>query len=88
MTKYFEEGNLANYKNEQAEEILKDMKNISDEKTFKTKYEELQKIYEEHRAYIGLYFSRMAVISGKTLSIGTNQSWFNIYHNIENWHTK
>lgn len=88
MTRYFGDGNLANYKNNEATEILKDIYNISDEKIYKEKYERLQEIYEDERPYIGLYFSRMAIIANKNLKIGTNQNWFNVYHNINNWYKK
>ena len=88
MTKYFGDRNLANYKNQEVSEILKDINNISDEKTYKEKYERLQQIYEEERPYIGLYFSRMAIIANKSLKLGTNQNWFNVYHSIANWYKK
>ncbi len=85
MTRYFGEDNIANYKNNEAFEILKDIYNISDEKTFKEKYEKLQNMYEEERPYIGLCFSKNTIIYTKSLSIPTNCSWFNMFYSIENW---
>lgn len=88
LTRYFGEGNLANYSNNEATEILNDIYNISDEKIFKEKYEKLQNIYEEDRPYIGLYFSRNVLIHGKSLVATTNSTWFNIFCDIENWNKR
>lgn len=63
MTRYFGEGNLANYENSEALEILREIYSIADEKTFKEKYDILQKLYKEDRPYIGLYFNRQVLVS-------------------------
>lgn len=88
MTRYFGEGNLANYTNNEAQEILKDLFNISDEKVLKEKYKRLQKIYNDDRPYIGLYFSRMTTAYGKGVTATMNNNWFDIFYDIENWHRK
>lgn len=88
LDRYFGEGNLANLENNEAKEIQKELISISDEKTLKEKYERLQKIYEEERGYIGLYFSRTTTIYGTRLGATVGSNWFNLYYNIENWHRK
>lgn len=88
LTRYFGEGNYANLKNEEAKEILRELYSISDEKTLKEKYEKLQEIYEDERAYIGLYFNTIRLVHTKNLDVGSGTNWFNMFYNIENWHRK
>lgn len=88
LTRYFGEGNLANYSDNEALEILRDLYNVSDEKTFREKYEKLQNKYEEDRPYIGLYYNRQVLIHGKNLSTTVNSNWFNMFYDIENWNRK
>jgi len=52
------------------------------------KYKRLQTIYEEDRAFIGLYFSSTTLVQGKGLSVSAISNWFNIFYDIENWHRK
>lgn len=88
LRRYFGEGNLANYSNNEAFDILRDIYNISDEKIFKEKYKRLQEIYEADRPYIGLYFSRNVVIFNKKLKTTSNYTWYNIFYDIQNWNRK
>lgn len=88
LTRYFGEGNFANLKNNEAEEILRELYSISDEKILKEKYEKLQEIYEDERGYIGLYFNTIRVVHTKNLDAGSGTNWFNMFYNIENWHRK
>lgn len=88
LNRYFGEDNLANYTNEEAKNILNDVKNISDENTLKEKYNRLQRIYLEDRAYIGLYFNRISTIYTKNLSGTISPTWYNIFYNIESWNRK
>ena len=57
LSTYFGENNLANYENEQVNNIMKELNNITDEKTLKEKYNELIKIYKEEMPYIYLYYN-------------------------------
>lgn len=88
LERYFGENNQANLENTEAREILKELMSITDERTLKEKYERLQKIYEEERAYIGLYFSKTTTIYNTSLIATTNTTWHNPFNNIENWHRK
>ena len=67
---------------------MKELYNITDEKILKEKYEKLQKFYEEDRPYVGLNFSSITKVSGKNLTMTTDNNWFNMFLNIENWHKK
>ncbi len=88
LTRYFGEGNLANYSDGEVSKILQELYNVSDEKTFKEKYEKLQNKYEQDRPYIGLYFNRQVLIHGKNLSTTVSNNWYNIFYDIENWKRK
>lgn len=88
MTRYYGDGNLSNYANSEVREILREIYSIGDQKTLKEKYDRLQSIYEDDRPYIGLYFNRMTVVSGKNVSTTLENNWFNVFYGIENWHRK
>lgn len=88
MRRYFGTDNIANYSNSEAEDILREIYNITDEKTLKEKYKKLQNIYEDERPYIGLYCDRITLILGKNLITTGTSNWFNIFSDIENWHKK
>lgn len=81
-------GNLANYGNSEAKEIIRDIYNISDEKLLKEKYLRLQDIYQDDRPYIGLYFSKMMTVSAKGVSKPVDSNWYDIFLGIENWNRK
>ena len=88
LTRYFGEGNLANYSNSEANEIIKELYNISDESILKEKYKKLQEIYLEERPYIGLHFNRLTTVYGKGVNASMSNNWFDVFYNIENWHSK
>ena len=88
LNRYFGEGNLANYSNNEANGILNDIKNIADTNILKEKYNRLQSIFQEDRAYIGLYFNKMSLIYGKNVSGTINPTWYNLFYNIETWYRK
>ncbi len=88
LSRYFGEGNLANYTNEEALSILEELYNISDTDTLKEKYEILQEIYQEDRAYIGLYFNKTTVIYSNNLAGTVSPNWYNYFYNIETWYRK
>ncbi len=88
MIRYFGIGNLANYTNEEAQGILREIYSITDERTLREKYKTLQNIYEEERPYIGLYFNTKRAIYVKDLTADISESWYNIFSNIQNWNKK
>lgn len=88
VIRYFGGGNLANYDNSEAIDILRDLYNISDEKTLKEKFTALQNMYESDRPYIGLYFNSITSIYGKSLVATVSNNWFNIFSNIDDWYRK
>lgn len=88
LNRYFGEGNLANYTNNDALNILNELYNISDTNTLKEKYQTLQNIYQDDRPYIGLYFDKTTAIYGKNLAGTISPNWYNYFYNIETWYRK
>ncbi len=88
MIRYFGIDNLAKYDNTDAQNILREVYNITDEKVLREKYKTLQNIYEDERPYIGLYFNSKRAIYVKTLTADISDNWFNMFYNVENWNKK
>ncbi len=88
LNRYFGEGNLANYTNGEALNILNEIYSISDTNTLKEKYQRLQEIYQEDRAYIGLYFNKTTVIYSKNLAGTVSPNWYSYFYNMETWYRK
>lgn len=86
MNLYFGENNLANFYNEEVEDIMNDLYSINDRKILKEKFKRLQEIYQEEVPYISLYRNREFLISNTSFVGELNSNWFNIYYNIENCH--
>lgn len=88
LERYFGEGNLANYENSEAQNILKELYSISDTKILQEKYIALQNIYKEDRPYIGLYFDKTTIIYGKNVAGTVSPNWYNYFYNVETWYRK
>lgn len=86
LTSFLGENNLQNYANEEMNNLLKEVKTITDENLLKEKYKRIVQIYEEDKPFIGLYRNKQTIIKSQNLAgeiIGNN--YFSYYH-LENWH--
>lgn len=83
---YFGEGNLSNYYNQEVENILNELKNISDEQTLIDRYSELANIYNNEMPFISLYFNNIFILSNKELKGDLSHNWYNLFYNIDNWY--
>lgn len=88
LTRYFGEGNLANFYNEEARIIINDLKNITDEEILKEKYKKLYDIYISEIPYISLYYSYDITAYNKNLTGSISANWYNMFYNISNWAKK
>ena len=88
LERYFTDGNLANYYNEEARSILNDLKNITDKDLLKEKYKRLYEIYISELPYISLYHSYNITAYSKNLAGGISANWYNMFYNISNWGKK
>lgn len=88
LTRYFADGNLANYHNEEAKTIINELKNITDIELLKQKYKRLYEIYTSDVPYISLYHSYDITAYSKNLAGSILANWNNIFFNISNWNKK
>lgn len=83
---FFGEGNIANYKNEEMSSILKEVRNVSDEKLLKEKYNRIIEIYEDEMPYICLYRNKSSVVHGIRLTGEMSPNNYTAFYNFENWY--
>lgn len=88
LSKYFGDGNLANYYNEEARNIINNLQNITDKQLLKDKYKRLYEIYLDDVPYISLYNNYSIVASSKNLAGSMTANWFNPFYNISTWSKK
>ena len=86
LQNYFGDGNLSNFTNKEAIEILKDIKNINDERIMESKYTRLMEIYKEEEPFISLYFNSLFVLTRTNLKGDLSFNWYNLFYNIDNWY--
>ena len=61
LNTFFGNGNLANYSNEEVNNIMNEVKNTNDENVLKEKYKRLIEIYKTDMPYISLYNNKYTV---------------------------
>lgn len=86
LTGILGKGNLANYQNQEVENILKELNNITEENLRKEKYKRLFEIYEEEVPYISLYRNQEFVIYNTTFRGEITPNHYNIYYHFSNWY--
>lgn len=86
LNRYFGNGNIANYYNEDALKILDEIKNITDENILKEKYQTLINLYNNDVPYISLYQSKQLVLYNQKLKGTIQPNVYNLFYNIENWY--
>ena len=88
LSKYFADGNIANFQNEEAKTIMNDLKNITDGELLKEKYKRLYEIYTGEIPYISLYYSYDITAYSKNLTGSISANWYNMFYNISSWAKK
>ena len=83
---FFGNGNIANYNNEELQNILNTVKNTNDESEMYNNYSRIYDIYLDEAPYIGLYRNTETIICNQGLVGNITPNSFNIYHNIEKWY--
>ena len=78
--------NLCNFNNEELNNLMAEVKNISKEDLLKEKYNRIREIFNEQKPYIGLYSSYYAVSSSWSLKGNIAANWYNIFIDIDNWY--
>ena len=88
LVTYFGTGNLANYQNEEANNLLNELLNLTDENKIKEDTNKLIEIYKNEIPYISLYFNKVNVIYSTSLIGEINPNQYNIFYGIENWYRR
>ena len=78
--------NLCNFNNEELNNLMAEVKNITKEDLLKEKYNRIREIFNEQKPYIGLYSSYYAVSSNWSLKGNVTANWYNIFIDIDNWY--
>ena len=86
LDKYLGKDNFSNYYNDEINYLLKDIKNINDEKLLKEKYNTILEIYSKDLPFISLYFSSNIILHNSKLKGNFNHNWYNLFYNIDDWY--
>ena len=83
---FFGENNLANYYNDEVNNILNTVENTKDDGILHENYNRLFDIYMQDVPYIGLYRNTEIIVYNQNLVSNMTANSFNIFHNIEKWY--
>jgi len=86
ITSFFQTGNLQNYTNEEMNQLLAEVKNITDTNLLKEKYKRIIEIYQQEKPFIGLYRNKQTIVKSQNLAgeiVGNN--YFS-YYRLEHWY--
>ena len=85
ISNYLTGDNLQNYNNEEINQLVNEVKNITDEKLLKEKYKKIQEIFFDEQPFIGLYRNKIYTIKNRVLSGEVFGNNYFSYYNIESW---
>lgn len=86
LTSYFAKGNLSNFENDEAKEILKNIQSITNEEELKSKYKKLYEIYNSEVPYIGIARSKIYVLTNSYLNGEIESRWYNLFFKFKDWY--
>lgn len=88
LTTLFASNNLANYSNEEINNIIRYLDNITNEDELKGNYEKIYEIYNNDVPYIGICRSKTKVLTSTRLVGEVKANWYSFFHNVGEWYTK
>ena len=86
LTTFFGDNNLANYQNDEVREIMKQVKNTTDENIIKEKYKRLAEIYKTDIPYISLYNNKHTIAYNTALVGEIKPNWYQPFYGVETWY--
>lgn len=86
LTTYFGNNNLAKYNNQEINEIMQYIGNITDENELKQKYQRMYDIYNEEVPYIGIARNTILAVRNTNLVGEVKANWYNMFYNIKEWY--
>lgn len=82
---FYGKDNLAKYDNSDVNDIIAEVKNITDTNTLKEKYNNLFNIVQEDMPYIGLYRNKNILIMNQKVTGEINPNNYSLFYNFETW---
>ena len=86
LTTYFGYNNLAKYDNQEMNEIINAVKNITDSNELKQKYQRIYELYTEDVPYIGIARNKIIAVKNTELVGEIKANWYNMFYNIKEWY--
>lgn len=86
LSTFFGDNNLANYSNEEVNNIMNEVKNSTDDEKLKQDYKRLGEIYKSEMPYLSLYNNKYTVAYSTGLVGTIEPNWFYQFYNIKDWH--
>ena len=86
LTTFFGSNNLANYTNDEVNNIMEEVKNTTDENVLKERYKRLGEIYKNEVPYLSLYNNKFTVAYSTSLVGDVAPTWYDVFNNIESWY--
>ena len=87
LSTYFGNNNLANFNNQEVNEIMGAINNITDENELKQKYQRLYEIYNDEVPYIGIARNKIIALKNTNLEGEIKANWYSMFYNIGEWYT-
>lgn len=86
LDKYFGNDNIANYSNDEINQILNNIENTIDENELKQNITKITEIYNEEVPYISLYFDTNTIIYSTSIKGTVKPNSYNLFYGIETWY--
>ena len=83
---FFGNNNLANYSNSEVNELLKELKNTTEEARLKEIYDIIYAKYTTDVPYISLYNNKIVTAFNNTLVGEFYPNWYYTFYNIDTWY--
>ena len=88
LNTYFGYNNLANYNNQEVNDIMSFVANNTDENELKAKYQRLYEICKEEVPYIGIARNKILALKNTNLVGEIKANWYSMFYNIGEWYTQ
>lgn len=85
LSYFYGKGNIANYNNEEVQNIIDDVKNITDMKILEEKYKNLVSITKDDCAYASLYRNKVFLLINQNVVGSFSPNCYGIFNSFESW---
>lgn len=85
LSYFYGEGNISNCDNNEARNIINDIKNITDTKILEEKYKNLISLTKDEYAYVFLYRNKNFLLINQNIVGNFEPTNYCIYNNFESW---